>query len=59
MVEAGCVKCHQAEGVPQFLENGANIAMPPSNGFMCTTCHNEEEWPARYVVESVDLPQRR
>jgi osmotically-inducible protein OsmY len=56
MVEGGCVKCHQAEGVPQFLENGANIAMEPSNGFMCTTCHNEEEWPARYVVESVTFP---
>ena len=56
MVEAGCVKCHQAEGVPQFLENGTNIAMEPSNGFMCTTCHNSAEWPARYVVESVTFP---
>ncbi len=55
-VEAACVKCHQADGVPQFLENGANIKMPPSNGFMCTTCHNEEEWPARYVVTDVTFP---
>ncbi len=55
-VPGGCVKCHQAEGVPQFLKNGANIAMEPSNGFMCTTCHNPEEWPARYVVESVTFP---
>jgi mono/diheme cytochrome c family protein len=55
-VPGGCVKCHQADGIPQFLENGANIAMPPSNGFMCTTCHNGAEWPARYVVESVTFP---
>ncbi len=55
-VPGGCVKCHQAEGVPQFLKNGANIAMEPSNGFMCTTCHNAAEWPARYVVASVTFP---
>lgn len=55
-VAAACVKCHTAEGVPQFLENGANIKMPPSNGFACTTCHNPAEWPALYVVSEVTFP---
>ncbi len=55
-VEAACVKCHQADGLPQFLENGANIKMEPSNGFMCSTCHNEADWPNRYVIASVTFP---
>lgn len=55
-VPGSCVKCHQADGVPQFLANNANIAMPASSGFMCTTCHNEQEWPARYVVTQVAFP---
>lgn len=56
MVPGGCVKCHQAEGVPQFLANNTNISMPASNGFMCTTCHNPEEWPANRVVADVTFP---
>jgi len=55
-VEAGCVKCHSSEGLPMFLENGATIAVEPSNGFMCTTCHTGEEFPARYSVASVVFP---
>lgn len=56
MVPGACVKCHQDQGVSQFLANGANIAMPASNGFMCSTCHNEEEWPALYEVAEVTFP---
>ena len=55
-VEAACVKCHQAEGIPQFIENGTNIAMPASNGFACTTCHNAEAFPALYEVANVTFP---
>jgi hypothetical protein len=55
-VAAGCVKCHSAEGVPMFVKNGATIATEPSNGFMCTTCHDEANWPARYVVDEVTFP---
>ena len=68
-----CVKCHTAEGLPTFLKNGGTIAMasngtiyttgvanlPPSNGFRCSTCHNEAEWPALYTVADVALPVRR
>ena len=55
-VPGGCVKCHAAEGVPMFLKNGATIAVEPSNGFACTTCHDEANWPNRYVVEDATFP---
>jgi len=55
-VEAGCVKCHSAAGLPQFIEHGANLPVESSNGFACSTCHNEEAWPERYVVASVAFP---
>ena len=55
-VSNSCVKCHQAGGVPQFLENGANIAMPQSSSLQCSTCHNEAAWPARYEITEVEFP---
>jgi len=38
-VEAECAKCHSAEGLAYFLENGSHIAQEISNGMLCTTCH--------------------
>ncbi len=39
-VEFDCSKCHSAQGLPYLLANGQNdIAMPISNGLLCTTCH--------------------
>jgi len=55
-VPAGCVKCHTAEGLPMFIKNAATIAVEPSNGFMCTTCHDEANWPARYGINEVTFP---
>lgn len=55
-VEAACAKCHSAAGLPQFIEYGANLPVKASNGFACSTCHNEEAWPERYVVASVTFP---
>jgi hypothetical protein len=54
--ETGCVKCHNAEGLPQFIENGANIAMPVTSNLYCSTCHNEAAFPARYEVTTVAFP---
>ena len=65
-----CVKCHTANGLPTFLANGGTVivsgngttlrtgvgTMPSSNGFACTTCHNEEAWPERYSIVSVTFP---
>jgi hypothetical protein len=65
MVEGGCAKCHSAEGLPQFLAvaaeqadgvSGANTQVHPSNGFMCSTCHDEANWPALYPVAKVKFP---
>jgi hypothetical protein len=55
-VPAGCAKCHSATGLPEFLHNGANVANPIANGFMCTTCHDSANWPARYPIASVTFP---
>ncbi len=69
-VPFGCVKCHTAAGLPDFLHNGGTVtfnargqvtttgvnALPPSNGFACSTCHDEANWPDRYAVTSVPFP---
>lgn len=55
-VEAACAKCHSAAGLPQFLEFGANLPVESSNGFACSTCHNEEAFPELYSVASVTFP---
>ena len=65
-----CVKCHTAGGLPAFLHNGGSVVvdgrgttvttgvgnMSPSNGFQCSTCHDEANWPNRYQVASVVFP---
>jgi hypothetical protein len=56
IVEAGCVKCHTAEGLPMFLENGATVATPASNGLQCTTCHSDLESFTLYEVAEVEFP---
>lgn len=55
-VPGSCARCHSADGLPTFIKNNANIATHISNGFMCSTCHNEEEWPALYGVDTVTFP---
>jgi len=56
MVPSGCVKCHQADGLPQFVAEGVNTSMAPSNGFLCTTCHTNFEDYARYEIADVKFP---
>ncbi len=68
-VPAGCAKCHSATGLPQYLANGGTevvtksgvqitgvVAQPVANGFACSTCHDESNWPNRYAVTSVPFP---
>jgi len=69
-VPFGCVKCHTAQGLPTFLHNGGSVVvtgtgstvitgvanMPPSNGFMCSTCHDTANFPNRLSVASVTFP---
>jgi hypothetical protein len=39
VVPGSCAKCHSADGLPTFLENGVTVNTEPANGFLCTTCH--------------------
>ena len=55
-VPGSCAKCHSATGLPQFLKEGGNISNETANGFLCSTCHNEEAWPERYEVASATFP---
>jgi hypothetical protein len=68
-VPAGCAKCHSAGGLPEYIHNAGTevvtksgvqitgvVAQPPANGFMCSTCHDEANWPNRYAVTSVPFP---
>jgi len=70
VVPYGCVKCHTSGGLPEFIKNAGTVAidsrgtvlttgvgsMAPSNGFMCSTCHDESNWPNRYPVTTVPFP---
>ena len=56
VVPGSCAKCHSAAGLPQFIAEGVNIGNPASNGFQCSTCHDEANWPERYQVASVTFP---
>lgn len=65
-----CAKCHSATGVPEFLQAGGTVVVDgrgntltagigtqhSANGFMCSTCHNEENFPERYAIASVTFP---
>jgi len=55
-VPGSCAKCHSAEGLPQFLKEGVNTSAPIANGFLCSTCHDGANWPARYAVNEVTFP---
>lgn len=68
-VPAGCAKCHSATGLPSiFALSGATVvtdatnkslmtvSQPISNGFACSTCHDEANWPNRYFSAKVKFP---
>lgn len=58
-VDAGCTKCHTAEGLPFFIEHGVTIAMEPSDSMSCSTCHANVatgEFGVFYTVNEVKMP---
>jgi hypothetical protein len=68
-VPATCAKCHSSAGLPFIFDNAgvtistsstnksaSSIAQPVGNGFMCSTCHDEANWPNRYFVDKVTFP---
>jgi hypothetical protein len=56
--------------MPTFVANGGSVVvdgrgntvttgvgnLPPSNGFMCVTCHDGANFPNRYAIASVTFP---
>ncbi|MBK9923833.1 MAG: hypothetical protein IPP66_00950 [Anaerolineales bacterium] len=58
-VEAGCVKCHSATALPMLLAGKTPEEVgeqPAGNGLLCSTCHDEANWPNRYAVKEVTMP---
>lgn len=55
-VPGSCARCHSASGLPTFIANGVNVAAPASNGFACTTCHDDMTTFTRFQVETVPFP---
>jgi len=55
-VAAACTKCHTAEGLPFFMENGVNIAGEPSNSLSCSSCHDSLSEFTLYPLAEVKFP---
>jgi Zn finger protein HypA/HybF involved in hydrogenase expression len=55
-IPGACVKCHTADGLPQFIAEGVNISMAPSNGLRCESCHNDLTTFSVYPLETVTFP---
>jgi hypothetical protein len=55
-VPGDCSRCHSAEGLPLYIEQGVSIEQPISNGFQCATCHNDLETYSRYEPAQVEFP---
>ena len=58
VVEAACAKCHSASGLPTLLAGQTipETGVPAGNGFMCSTCHDTANFPARLAAKDVTLP---
>ncbi len=55
-VQASCATCHSATGLPFILEHGVQIEQPLSNGFECSTCHDDLVEFSLYEVAEVEFP---
>ncbi len=70
VVPASCAKCHSSTGLPEYLANGGTLVVgsngalnvvgvveqPVANGFLCSTCHDESNFPNRLAVTTVPFP---
>ena len=55
-VPGRCSRCHSAEGLPLFIEQGVTINQPTANGLNCATCHDDLNTYTRYQTEDVTFP---
>ncbi len=56
VVPASCSRCHSAEGLPLYVEQGVSTDQPVANGLRCDTCHNDLNTYSRYESQSVEFP---
>ena len=56
MTPASCAKCHNAAGLPFFLEHGVTIKQPLSSSLACTTCHLDTQEYGVHEVTEVEFP---
>lgn len=65
LVPGDCAKCHSASGLPTFLGEasrnrdgvtGVTVAVHPSSGLNCATCHDDVSTFTRRLVEQVKFP---
>ena len=57
-IPASCSKCHSSAGLPLFLKDNTTISQPVSNGFHCTTCHDDLSEFTRHDVPHTKFPSR-
>ncbi len=55
-VPGRCSRCHSAQGLPLYINEGVSIEQPLANGFQCANCHNDLQEFTRYEVTSVTFP---
>lgn len=55
-VSATCTKCHTAEGLPFFMEEGVLFTREPSLSLECTTCHDDLTEFTLHIVNEVTMP---
>ncbi len=55
-VPATCTRCHTADGLPFYLENGVTIKSAPSQSLTCSTCHDVENNFETHPVSEVTFP---
>jgi len=57
IVPGACVKCHTADGLGMAIaNNGATIALEPSNSLACSTCHDAIPEFTVYELADVTFP---
>ena len=58
-VSGNCARCHSANGLPRYLNEGVNISESVSNGINCATCHDDLTSYTRFVIDSATFPSGR
>ena len=55
-VPGTCSKCHTAQGLPFYLDQGVAVSFPPATSLACSTCHTSLEDFTLYALNEVAFP---